>query len=29
MEFGVRWGQNLSLLAAVRAMFEPYNVKEK
>ena len=29
MEFGVRWGQNLSLLAAVRAMFEPYNVKRK
>ena len=29
MEFGVRWGQNLSLLAAVRAMFEPYNVKKR
>ena len=29
MEFGVRWGQNLSLLAAVRAMFEPFNVKRK
>ena len=29
MEFGVRWGQNLALLAAVRAMFEPYNVGKK
>ena len=29
MEFGVRWGQNLSLLVAIRAMFEPYNVKRK
>jgi hypothetical protein len=29
MEFGVRWGQNLSILVAIRAMFEPYNVKRK
>jgi hypothetical protein len=29
MEFGVRWGQNLAILTAVRAMFEPYNIKRK
>ena len=29
MEFGVRWGQNLTILTAVRAMFEPYNIKRK
>jgi hypothetical protein len=29
MEFGVRWGQNLSLLAAIRGMLEPYNIKRK
>ncbi len=25
MEFGVRWGQNLSLFQAFRGMYEPYN----
>ncbi len=25
MEFGVRWGQTLSLLAALRGIFEPFN----
>ena len=29
MEFGLRWGQNLSLLIALRGMLEPYNVKRK
>lgn len=29
MEFGVRWGQNLFILMAVKAMFEPYNIKRK
>ena len=29
MEFGVRWGQNLALLTAIRAMLEPYNIKRK
>lgn len=29
MEFGVRWGQNLALMTAVRAMLEPYNIKRK
>ena len=29
MEFGVRWGQNLGLLTAIRAMLEPYNIKRK
>jgi hypothetical protein len=28
-EFGLRWGQNLSLLIALRGMLEPYNVKRK
>jgi hypothetical protein len=25
MEFGVRWGQNLALFAALRGMYEPFN----
>jgi len=25
MEFGTRWGQNLSLFAALRGMYEPFN----
>lgn len=25
MEFGVRWGQNLSLLSALRGIYEPFN----
>src|SRR6478609_1406508 len=25
MEFGVRWGQNLSLFSSFRGMYEPYN----
>lgn len=29
MEFGVRWGQNLSLLAALRGIFEPFNRHRK
>jgi len=29
MEFGLRWGQNLSTLVALRGMFEPFNVKRK
>lgn len=28
-EFGVRWGQNLSLLAALRGIFEPFNRHRK
>lgn len=28
-EFGLRWGQNLSLLIALRGMLEPFNVKRK
>ena len=27
MEFGLRWGQNLALLIAIRGMLEPYNIK--
>jgi hypothetical protein len=29
MEFGVRWGQNLSTLAALRGIFEPFNRHRK
>lgn len=29
MEFGVRWGQNLALLHALRGMYEPYNYNRK
>ncbi len=29
MEFGLRWGQNLALLIAIRGMLEPYNIKRK
>ena len=28
-EFGVRWGQNLSLFSAFRGMYEPYNYNRK
>lgn len=29
MEFGVRWGQNLSLFESFRGMYEPYNYNRK
>ena len=29
VEFGVRWGQNLSVFAALRGMYEPYNIHRK
>jgi len=29
MEFGVRWGQNLSLFTALRGIYEPYNRHRK
>lgn len=29
MEFGTRWGQNLSLLAALRGIYEPFNRQRK
>lgn len=29
MEFGVRWGQNLALFQAFRAIYEPYNYTRK
>ena len=29
MEFGIRWGQNTALLAALRGLYEPYNIKRK
>jgi len=29
MEFGVRWGQNLSLMTALRGIFEPFNRHRK
>lgn len=29
MEFGVRWGQNLSVLSALRGIFEPFNRHRK
>lgn len=29
MEFGVRWGQNMALLSALRGMLEPYNYNRK
>src|SRR5210317_110174 len=28
-EFGVRWGQNLSLMSALRGIFEPFNRHRK
>src|SRR5438552_13416378 len=29
MEFGVRWGQTLALLSALRGLFEPFNRHRK
>lgn len=29
MEFGVRWGRNLSLFTSLRNLYEPYNVSRK
>jgi hypothetical protein len=29
MEFGVRWGQNLSLFSSLRGMYEPFNYNRK
>lgn len=29
MEFGVRWGRNLSLFTSLRTLYEPYNVSRK
>ncbi|REJ84078.1 MAG: crotonobetainyl-CoA--carnitine CoA-transferase [Bacteroidetes bacterium] len=29
MEFGVRWGQNLSLLQSLRSIYEPFNYSRK
>ncbi len=29
MEFGVRWGQNLGLFEALRAIYEPFNMTRK
>ena len=29
IEFGIRWGQNLSLFAALRGIYEPYNIQRK
>lgn len=29
MEFGVRWGRNLSLFTSLRNLYEPYNVRRK
>ena len=29
MEFGVRWGQTLSILSALRGIFEPFNRHRK
>jgi hypothetical protein len=29
MEFGVRWGQNMSLFSSFRGMYEPYNYNRK
>lgn len=29
MEFGVRWGQNMSLFSSLRGMLEPYNYNRK
>ncbi len=29
MEFGIRWGQSIALLAALRGLYEPYNIKRK
>ncbi len=29
LEFGVRWGQNLSVFTALRAIYEPYNIKRR
>ena len=29
MEFGVRWGQNLSIFSALRGIYEPFNRHRK
>ena len=29
MEFGVRWGRNLSLFTSLRSLYEPYNMSRK
>lgn len=29
IEFGTRWGQNLSLFSAMRGIYEPYNIQRK
>lgn len=29
IEFGTRWGQNLSIFAALRGIYEPYNIHRK
>ena len=29
IEMGVRWGQNLALLSALRSLYEPYNISRK
>ena len=29
MEFGTRWGQNLSILSALRGIYEPFNRHRK
>src|SRR5688500_4041218 len=29
MEFGIRWGQNISLFSSFRGMYEPYNYNRK
>ena len=29
VEFGTRWGQNLSLFAALRGLYEPYNIQRE
>jgi len=29
IEFGVRWGQNLSIFTALRSIYEPYNIKRR
>jgi hypothetical protein len=29
MEFGVRWGQNLALMHALRGIYEPFNYNRK
>ena len=29
LDIGVRWGQNLSVFTALRAIYEPYNIKRR